>query len=154
MTDPDIALRDGESLITDVAEILYRQITEHMKDGDRVASTAFGPMPIDRDMPSFSRGSVVSAQQARDWHTQIAASPSLGVWAVTAGEVMEARRWSIDDSGIPLAEDENRAPGHCYVDYRNLSRPQRKELRVQLWMRAMERGEIPTDDTPPADGLF
>lgn len=154
MTDANIELRDGESLITDVDEVLYRQITEHMKDGDRVASTAFGPMPIDRDMPSFSRGSLVSAQQARDWHTRIAASPSLGVWAITAGEVMEAGRWSIDDSGTPLAQDENRAPGHCYVDYRNLSRPQRKALRGHLWMRAMERGEIPTEVVPPADGLF
>lgn len=98
-------------------------------------------------MPSYSRSTLVSAQEARDWHTRNAASPSLGVWAVAVGEVSSADSRVVDDNDCPLEEGEKRAPGHCYVDFRGLSRSKRKELRARLHMYAMSRGEIPTKET-------
>lgn len=154
MKTADLELRDGESLMTDPEELIYRQITEHMVDGDQIASTAFGPMPADKDKPSFSRSERVTAQQSRDWHTRNAASPSLGVWALSVEEVIAHGRHVIDDSAAELAPGEARAPGHCFVDYRGLGRADRKALRARLWLHAVARGEIPTSPTLADGELF
>lgn len=150
----ELELHEGESLMSDAGELIYRQITEHLMDGSQVASTAFGPMPADKDMPSYSRSTLVKAQEARDWHTRIAKSPSVGVWALTVGEVIHAGRYVIDDSAAPLKPEEQRAPGHCFVDYRGLSRLERKTLRSRLWFCAIDRGEIPTTSTLGDGELF
>lgn len=149
MTDVDLELLQGESLLSALEEQIYRQITDLMIDGDQIATTAFGPATIDRDMPSFARSSLTSPQDARDWHTRNASRPSLAVYAVTVGEVVEGGRYVVDDSAAPLADGEVRAPAHCFVDYRGMSRPERKTLRAHLWFRATARGEIPTDPTLP-----
>lgn len=151
MTTVDLELLEGESLMSGVEERIYRQITALMVDGDQIATTAFGPATADRDMPSFTRASVRSAQQAREWHNRNANRESIAVYAVTVGEVIDGGRYVVDDSAKPLAEDEKRAPGHCFVDYRGLSRPDKKELRAHLWLKAVARGEIATT-TPLADG--
>lgn len=151
MTDVDLELLEGESLMSAVEERIYRQITALMIDGEQIATTAFGPATIDRDMPSFTRSTIRSAQEARNWHSQHANRASVGVYAVTVGEVIDGRRHVVDDSAKPLAEGEVRAPGHCFVDYRGMSRPAKKELRAHLWLKAIARGEIPTTVTP-ADG--
>jgi hypothetical protein len=144
MMQIDLELRDGESLMSDEDELVYRQITVHMMDGEQIATTAFGPMPSDNGMPSFSRSSLTNPQDARDWHTRNVPSPSLGVWALAVGEVLEAGRYTIDDSGAPLVPDNKRAPAHCFVDYRGMLRLERKTLRGRLWFRAIERGEMQT----------
>ncbi len=154
MTAVDLELSEGESILTGPEELLYRQIIGHMLDGEKIATRAFGPMPADKDKPSFSRSSRVSAQDARDWHTRKAKKPSLGVRAVSVGEVIEAGRYAIDDSEAPLGPDEERAPGHCYVDFRGLTRAQRKELAARLWLKANERGEVPTTATLGDGELF
>lgn len=154
MTTVDLELREGESLMGDADELIYRQITARMMDGNQIATMAFGPMPADNNMPSYSRSSVVEPQDARDWYTRIAPNPSLGVWALAVGEVIEAGRYVIDDSEVALDANNKRAPGHCYVDYRGLSRAERKTLRSRLWFRAVERGEIPTNATLGNGELF
>lgn len=154
MNGPDVQLLDGEHLISDGNELTYRQVTKHLISGDRVATTAFGPASADRGMPSFSRGSIVTAQAARDWHTENAQSPSLGVWAVSVTEAIDAGRYIVDDSNAPIAIGEKRAPGHCFVDYRGLSKRVERELRSKLYWAAMARGEIATTATTVDGELF
>lgn len=151
MTAVDLELVEGESQIVDQDLLIYRQITEHLMHGSSVATHAFTGAKVDAGKPSYARSDVVTAQESRDWHTAIAKSPSLGVWALTAGEVIVARSRVIDDSATALAEGENRSPGHCYVDARNLDRLALKELRAELWAAAMKRKEIPTRE-PRKDG--
>jgi len=44
MTPDDVDLLDCERLVSDSAELIYRQIAPHMLiDDGKVASTAFGP---------------------------------------------------------------------------------------------------------------
>ncbi|WP_336649094.1 hypothetical protein [Microbacterium sp. MMO-10] len=151
----DVTLREGEQLVSTAEELIYRQIAPHMLvDDGKIASTAFGPNSSDNDMPSYARSSVVSPQEARDWHTRNASSPSQGVWGVTVGEVIVAGRYVVDDSACPPPHSGKRAPGHCFVDFRGLSRPDRKELRARLHMCAMGRGEIPTEATTQDGELF
>jgi hypothetical protein len=145
---PDIELSDGESLmIDDGAELVYRQITAHLKTPTgQVATHAFtGESGVGK--PSYARASRVTAQESRDWHTRNANSASLGVWALAVDEVTRADRWVIDDGLVPPQEGERRSPGHCFLDVRGLERVRLKSLRVTLWNAAMDRGEIPTAET-------
>ena len=148
MTVAIVELRDNELLMSDEDELVYRQVTKHLMDGDIVSTSAFGPSTADRDMPSYSRSNQVTPQDSRDWHTKNAKSPSLGVWGVTVGEVVESGRYAVDDSQCPLDEGQIRAPGHCFVDFRQLSKPEKKEVRAQLYFHATTRGELPTTATP------
>lgn len=156
MTDaPDLELAEGETLLVDADELALRQITEWMVLDGTILTHVFGPSNADNGKPSYSRGSVVDAQSARDWHsTRSTASRSTGVWAVTVGEVLEAGLHVIDDSGAPEVPGVERAPGHCYVDFRGLPKPEIKSIRYLLWQRAMDRGEIPTDEPLPDGRLI
>lgn len=105
MTSADVELLEGEQLLSDGDELVYRQATQHLFDGDKLATTAFGPSTADRDMPSYARSTLVTAQEARDWHTGNAKSPSLGVWGVTIGETIASGRHVVDDSLCPIPRD-------------------------------------------------
>lgn len=150
-----VELRDGEQEILPVAgreddELLWRQIADHSWDATygQPGSNSFGPMPVDKGMPSFSRQSKVTAQESRTWHNENAKSPSKGVWACSVSEVEKAKSRAIDDSETPEEPGAKRAPGHAFVDYRHLmsDRRARADLRAELLMYALERGEIPTVD--------
>ncbi|MBH0083313.1 hypothetical protein [Salinibacterium sp. SWN167] len=155
MTDIDVELLEGEQLMSDSDELAYRQVAPHMLEDDgKIATTAFGPNSSDNNKPSFSRQREVSPQAARDWHDEYANSPSRGVWAVSVGEVVASGRYVVDDSKCALDPGALRAPGHCFVDFRGLSKLQRKELRAMLHMHAMRRGEIPTEAAKEDGQLF
>jgi len=144
MSGVDVELRDGERLMSNADELLYRQMTQHMFDGDKLKTEAFGPTSADRDMASYSRSTEVTPQESRDWHTQYSTSPSLGVWGVTVGEAIASGRHVIDDSQCPLAEGRHRPSGHCFIDFRGLPKPAKREVRARLYFYATARGEIPT----------
>lgn len=155
MTATDMELLEGEQLMSDAEELAYRQMAPHMfSDDGKIASTVFGPSAADNGKPSYSRESRVSAQEARDWYARNARKPSLGVYAVSVGEVIDSGRYAVDDSECALPEGEKRAPGHCFVDFRGLTKWQKKDLRALLHMHAMERGEIPTEAAPEDGQLF
>jgi hypothetical protein len=154
MTGVDVELLEGEQLMSNAGELVYRQMTQHMFDGDKLKTEAFGPSSADRDMPSYARSTETTPQESRDWHTQNAKSRSLGVWGVTVGEAIESGRHVVDDSQRPPYEDKRRAPGHCFVDFRGLSRPHKRELRARLYFYATDRGELPTKQTPEDGQLF
>ena len=150
----DVELRDGEQLMNNADELVFRQATKHMFDDGNLATSAFGPTTADKGMPSRSRSRVVTAQEARDWHTRNAKSPSLGVWAITVGEVVESERYVVDVSKTHLMDGEKQAPGHCFVVFRRLTKQQERELRTKLYFRAIDRGEVPTAETLEDGQLF
>lgn len=154
MTEADVNLVTGETLMDEPSELMYRQITPHMMDGEKIASAAFGPYPVDSGKPSYSRSSAVEPQDARDWHNRNASSVSLSVWAVSVAEVIFTTRPAIDDSASPLPPGKKRAPGHCYIDFRGLTPGVRKSVRGHLYFRAIDRGEIPTEPTTEDGELF
>jgi hypothetical protein len=135
-------LDDREVLLEDGDEVLYRQLTEPLYDPTlkQPSSHAFGPKDADQGKPSFVRSSTVSAQESRDWHTANAAKPSLAVWGCTVGTVNGEALRAVDDSAMPG----DKAPGHAYVDYRGLSKPEVKLVRSVLLAEALALGEFPT----------
>lgn len=155
MIPAEVELAEGETLIAEPAELLFRQITQHMiSTAGQIGSLAFAPSTADQGKPSFGRSSFVSPQDARDWHSLHARSRSFGVRAVSISEITQAGRIAIDDSQSPLPAGQDRAPGHCFVDFRGLGRPERKATAAILLRFAIERGEIPTTETPDDDQLF
>lgn len=150
MTDPTFAeLEEGEAVIPDDSEppeLLYRQICEHIWDAQygKPNLDAFGPQSSDKRRPSFSRSSVVRPQVSRDWHNENAKSKSMGVWACSVSEIKDASTRAIDDGATPLLPGEKRAPGHSYVDYRHMTKPELRETKAKLLMAALGRKEIPT----------
>ena len=138
-------LSPGEVLVDeDGNELLFRQMTSSMLEGKTPSSLAFAPQASDHRKPSFARGSKTTAQASRDWHTSNARQPSMGVWACSVGEVQEIESRAIDDCEVPRPPDEKVSPGHCYVDYRNLSKNEKRILQGFLLAKALDRQEIPT----------
>lgn len=142
-------LVEGEFLVPVSDELLFRQITDvHWDEVNKIpGSPAFGPASIDKGKASFARASVVSAQESRDWHSEHASKPSRGVWACSSEEVESAGTRSVDDGKIATAHP--KSPGHCYVDYRHMSKPEERLVRAELLALAIGRGEVRTGD--PAD---
>lgn len=130
----------GEEEITEPGELLYRQITPSIlcdKDGTP-ASHAFGPSTADQGKPSYSRESKVTPQEAFDWHNLHARSESVGVWGCTVAEVHTANLRAVDDSGV--ASNTSMAPGHCFVDFRGLTKQEIRNRRAVLFRAALKRG--------------
>lgn len=142
-------LLEGETQIAAGPELLFRQVTDHQWDAqrDQPSSRAFAPAPIDHGKPSFSRGSLTTPQASRDWHQEHARSRSRGVWACSVAETEGVGLRAVDDSKTPFAEGEVRAPGHAYVDFRHVEKPEERRVRSLLLARAIARGKVPTTDS-------
>lgn len=134
------ALEVGEvEIIDDPTELLFRQVTPHVwvsEDGVP-AKDAFGPKDVDKGKPSYSRESKVSAKESFEWHNNNANSPSVGTWACSVAEVYQAKLRAIDDSDVPI--NPPKAPGHCYVDFRGLTKREERDLRSILLRFALAR---------------
>lgn len=142
----EVVLAEGEELLGDGDEHVYRQICGHMYDDEKLTSRAFGTATADDGKPSYTRSSATTAQEARDWHNRHANARSLAVMALAVAEVVGTGRVAIDDSRTALRTDEVRPNGHCYIDFRNLTRAQRRDISAQLLRFALRRGPIPTAD--------
>jgi hypothetical protein len=140
-------LEDCESIIQPSPDkVLLRQIGRNVWDEVNEIPTdlAFGPQKSDARRPSFSTNP--DAQASRDWHQRNASSPSLSVWAVTSQEVAAAGLRAVDDSECPEEPEAQKAPHHCYVDYRGLSKPEMARAKQYLLLAAKKRKAIPTAD--------
>lgn len=134
------SLEDCEIALSDESELIYRQVTEHQWDSqsNTPATHAFGPSTVDKGMASYSRSSIVSAEQSRAWHNENASSLSLSVWGVSVAEVIGQETRVVDDAPCPG----DRAPGHCYVDFRHLDKRDERRIRGMLLARALARGML------------
>lgn len=123
-------------------ELLWRQVVPSTwnEDEGQPHTHAFGPKTSDEGKPSYSRSSKVEAEEAYEWHNANARSQSQGVWACSSEEVVASDLRTVDDSETEIDAGVI-APGHCYVDFRELPRKEIKARRNQLWLHAMDRGK-------------
>ncbi|REK81272.1 hypothetical protein DVG80_18235 [Rhodococcus erythropolis] len=73
------------------------------------------------------------------------------MWACSIEDVDAAGTRAIDDSKTKLEPDEQRSPGHAYVDYQHLSKAGMRTVKGLLLKAALRHKEIPTIDTPHVD---
>lgn len=145
----EIELSEGESLIGDSEELLFRQIPSHLYDENAKApaSHAFGPSDMDHGKPSFARSTRTTARASRQWHNENARTVSIAVFGVSVDEVTKGGTYAVDDSEAPLAPGAKRAPGHCFVDFRGHSKQEVRRIRAILLRYALERGELESLET-------
>jgi hypothetical protein len=159
-------LLPGETkLDKDSGEIIYRQIIGEWFQNGVPSSQAFGYADSDKLMPSYSRSTVVSAQEARDWfNKRPSGSKSLAVFGISISEATYALADAgadggreitrvVDDSAVDKG-DALVAPGHCYVDFRATEKRQKTEIRNRLCQAALRRGETFTTESGASIPLF
>jgi hypothetical protein len=125
-------------------EQLYRQIPSFNYDSQsgRPAAHAFGPSDSDKGKASYSRASVVSAEESFEWHNAKARSTSVSVWRIDVSEVIAAGIQAVDDNACEvLPGDPKRSPGHCFVDFRKLSKAEQRVVRAVLFTKALAHKE-------------
>lgn len=128
--------------LTDLDELLYRQVhPSWIRDG-RVTTQAFRPTKKDENRLSVSRASLTTAEGAYMLHTKGRMLASAGSWAVTVGECQSQSLKIISDPTAsppePVAD-----PAHCYVNFAELqSRGAIEAAGAVLTRRAADRGRL------------
>lgn len=129
-------LREGEVSLTQMEELLWRNVHPDWVDDGVLSSQAFRPNSGDDGQMSVGRSSVVSAS---DHFSEYVAVPnkSGGIWALSVQEV--------DDQSLRVVDDSKADPpplltGHAYVDFRDVGGKQEKKRGAKLRDRAAERG--------------
>lgn len=130
-TDP------AAELLTDGAELLYRQVhPSWIKDG-QPSSQAFKPTTKDEGRLSTARAAKITAEAAFIHHTGTLGLASAGSWAVTVGEV-GADPVPLQAFADPV-EEPKPDPAHAYIAYPE----DRKAIDIKaklLKVKAHQRG--------------
>lgn len=125
--------------LSDVEELLWRQVHPDWMQAGRCTSQAFKPTPKDKGQISVSQSSLVSAEDAFQFHISTLDLESAGVWAITVGDASSVGYAVLDDSQNPVP---NTPPGHALIDARQESGSRQKTLARALASAANDRGRI------------
>jgi len=119
--------------LEDPDELLHRQVHPSFVQEGRVTSAAFRPTKKDEGQLSVDRGSLATPVESYERHTVSKGLQSAGTWSLSVGEC--------DGEDLPSYEDsEEDNPAHSLIDFRDLSRNQRKKKAKKLKQHAVKRG--------------
>jgi hypothetical protein len=126
---PDLI--EGEELLTDDAERIWRQVHPKSRTAEGApSSAAFIPNQTDKGCLSCSREQIVTAEEAFVYHTRNLDLESAGSWSITVAAVRSVELRAVDDSARSTDESPL-PPGHTYVDYRTVAgKNVRKKARI------------------------
>jgi hypothetical protein len=127
------SLIDGEEVLAELTEVLYRQVPLGHFDSVSQEPTMdiFRPRPDEHSQLSTSRSSKVSAQQAYEHRVNTLQLKSAGVWGVSVGELADVESRAVDDSALLPDDDEKTPPGHAYIDLRHLEETHKQDKRAR-----------------------
>lgn len=111
---------------------LLRQIHPGFLQNGRVTSQVFRPTPKDENMLSVDNGNQVSAEDSFNRFIATPNCTSMGVQAVT--------KLDCDEHELPVEQDGQPYPEHCFIDYRTFSKNQIERKAKLLRVKAEERG--------------
>ena len=132
--------------VTDVDELLFRQVHPSWIREGRVTSQAFRPMPKDEGLLSVDRGSMTTAEGSFRLFTGAMHLQSAGTWGVTVGECLAQTLTVLED---PLSSPPEPVANvaHALVCYTSVSSKSQLEAKGQKLARcANDRGRL----FPPA----
>lgn len=130
-------LPPDEFELSELSELLWRQIHPGHVDGGKVSSLAFRPSAKDDGQLSTSRSQKVSAAQAYEYHTVTLGLAAAGTYAVSVGDVAEEDLRAVDDSATG---NEATPPGHAYIDFRQVPSDKRcRKIAARLRDKAEGR---------------
>ena len=130
-----------DDVLTDLAEILLRQIHPSWVQDGRVTGQAFRPSAKDAGLLSVSRSSVTSPAEAWRGYTQELELKSDGVWGVSVGECSEEdlpARAAPEPGPEPPKDD-----AHAVIDFSGvISKSQCEARGTRLARKASLRGRL------------
>jgi hypothetical protein len=133
--DPSCRVR-----VEDDDELQWRQVhpryLEKRANGPLVSRDAFVGTPAATREVSTARSSVVSAEEAYEYHRDQLGLKTEGAWAVSVREATSVGCPVVDDSEC----DGVNTPGHSFIDMRALNKSDARKARNELATRANERG--------------
>lgn len=115
--------------------LLLRQVHPSFFPDGEVSSQAFFPFPKDDGKLSVYDGDQITAEASYQHYTGNLGLESVGVWAVTGGEVV----W-VGLTHRPDPVEGN--PAHAVVDFGTLSEKECRKLAKRLKKFAAERGSL------------
>jgi hypothetical protein len=124
--------------ITELAELLFRQVHPSWIEDGIPTLLAFNPTTKDDGQLSVARGAKTTAAAAFTRHTETLNLRSAGTWAVAVGEARDGGVVARDDSHLPDVED----PAHAFVDFRGKTKRERSVAATVLRARASARGVL------------
>ena len=126
------------SQLTDIQELLFRQVNPGWIQDGRITPQAFGPFPVDRGLLSVSRGALTTAQASYELFVG-RGRQSVGVASVS---VEECKQVDLLAYGDPEDQAGIEDPAHAVIDYRHLiaNDKERKRKAKALSIKAQQRG--------------
>ena len=131
-------LEPCEHLLDNGDELWFRQAKRHWVDEGRVDIHIFRTGSIDQGKLSGVRALTLSPEDAYKEHEKTKPGDSVGTWAVSVGEAKTIGLRCIDDSACP--SEPPPPTGHTYIDFRDIPKPDVRELREKLVLVANQRG--------------
>lgn len=129
----------GEEVLTERDELLWRNAhPDWVVDGE-LTSQAFRPTPKDQKKLSSAREAKVSAEANFKEFTEELGFESVGVWAVSVGEVQDQALRSVYDEHSPSTPTPC-LKGHTSLDFTSASNNQARRIGGRLRDRAEYRG--------------
>lgn len=132
-------LAEGEKLLTDPEEQLWRNAHPTFLDGERLSSQVFTPTAQHAWKLSVARSAAVSASDHFVEYTEVMNLDSIGVWAVSVAEVNLEGLTAVYDAESDTAPDPCPA-GHTFIDFSAATRNQMSKIGRRLRDKAVERG--------------
>ena len=132
-------LEDWEESMVDVDEAVHRQVHPRFYDQGIISDAAFVAREDEQRKLSSTRSGKVSPECARKHYIDVLKLASAGVAELKVGEVEGESSRCVDDSADP---NDRLPPGHCYIDFRGLTKSARRDLREALAEIATERGLV------------
>jgi hypothetical protein len=124
--------------ISNMDEIMFRQVRPILYQAGAVASSAFMPTEDDQGQLSVDRGSLTTPKASFDLYRENGRQ-SAAVYGVSVGEfVVEGIPCQPDP--LPATENLKANPAHAYADYSGIGTNQRRKKAQRLRTAALRRG--------------
>lgn len=126
--------------LTNLDEVLFRQIHPSCMHNGAPASDRFKPQPSDEGMMSVDRGSVTTASASHALYVGNGLQSAV-VYGVAVGEFASESITCVED---PLAVTAITAanPAHALANYTPHEEKKWKTISKRLWRNAIERGQL------------
>lgn len=126
--------------LTDLDEILFRQIHPSFLSGGRPASDRFRPQPNDVGRMSVDRSALTTASQSHHLYTSDGLA-SAAVFGVSVSEFAEENLSCFSDP-LPATGASSANPAHAVVNFIPIPEEQWKLISKRLAVKAANRGQL------------
>ncbi len=128
------------TVLTEMSEVLFRQVHPKFMHGGQPSSQPFEPTPKDGNRLSVDRSQLTTASDSYTLYTS-SGHASAAVYGLTVGE-FDAQDLPCHSDPLTATATEVANPAHAYADYSAHSSAQRKNKAKRLKQDAIARGRL------------